>query len=158
MLALLDESLAVDHRLDNGIFVGDAHYGCATMVKGLQARGLVLVSKLRRNACLWVLYTGPRKFAGCFDRTPIDELPATDLPDEGQRLYPAPLCYKPFQCLLQVVFVLDADTDPAAPTPVTLFTTGLEIAPEQVYRLYRDRFQIEFNFRDAKQHLGLAVC
>ena len=23
---------------------------------------------------------------------------------------------------------------------------------------YRDRFQIEFNFRDAKQHLGLTAC
>ena len=32
------------------------------------------------------------------------------------------------------------------------------MAPARVCRLYRDRFQIEFNFRDAKQHLGLAAC
>ena len=32
------------------------------------------------------------------------------------------------------------------------------MTPEQVYRIYRDCFQIKFNFRDAKQHLGLVAC
>ena len=32
------------------------------------------------------------------------------------------------------------------------------MAPERIYRIHRDRFQIEFNFRDARQHLGLAAC
>ena len=41
---------------------------------------------------------------------------------------------------------------------MTLFATDPEMAPERIYRLYRDRFQIEFNFRDAKHHLGLAAC
>ena len=31
------------------------------------------------------------------------------------------------------------------------------MAPEQICRIYRDRFQIKFNFRDAKQHLRLAA-
>ena len=56
-----------------------------------------------------------------------------------------------------MVFVLDADADPAeVRKPTTLFATDPEMAPERVYRIYRARFQIEFNFRDAKQHLGLA--
>ena len=53
---------------------------------------------------------------------------------------------------------LDIDADPEDARPVILFATDPddpEMAPEQVYRIYRDRFQIEFNFRDAKQHLGL---
>lgn len=52
MLKLLDEALAVAHRPDIGIFVGNGHYGCALMFEGLQARGLDLVSKLRHDACL----------------------------------------------------------------------------------------------------------
>ena len=129
MLELLDEALAVDHRPDIGVFVGDGHYGCAPMVEGLQARGLELVSKLRCNAVLWVPWTAPptgrpgrpRKYAGRFDRA-------------------------------------DIPADPEEARPVTLFATDPEMAPERIYRIYRDRFQIEFNFRDAKQHLGLAAC
>ena len=152
MLALRDEALAVAHRPASDIFVGDGHYACEPMVTGLAARDLVLVSKLRRNAALWVPWTGPPTGR-------IGELPLIELPDEGLRLYHAQLYYKPFQKLLRVVFVLDEDDDPAAETrPTTLFASDPEMAPERIYRIYRDRFQIEFNFRDAKQHLGLAAC
>ena len=82
-----------------------------------------------------------------------------ELRDEGKHLYHAQLYYKPFQKLLRVALVLDEDADPAAEAqPTTLFTTDPEMAPKRIYRIYRDRFQIEFNFRDAKQHLGLAAC
>ena len=167
MLALLDGALAVEHRPDIDVFVGDGHYACEPMVKGLEARGLILVGKLRRDAALFVPWTGPptgrpgrpRKYAGRFDRTRIGELPAVEPPDEDKRLYHAQLYYKPFKQLLRVVFVLDADEDPAAVRkPTALFSTDPEMDPERMYRIYRDRFQIEFNFRDAKQHLGLAAC
>ena len=166
MLALLDGALAVEHRPDIDVFVGDGHYACE-MVKGLEARGLILVGKLRRDAALFVPWTEPptgrpgrpRKYAGRFDRTRIGELPAVEPPDEDKRLYHAQLYYKPFKQLLRVVFVLDADEDPAAVRkPTALFSTDPEMDPERMYRIYRDRFQIEFNFRDAKQHLGLAAC
>ena len=167
MLALLDGALAVEHRPDIDVFVGDGHYACEPMVKGLEARGLILVGKLRRDAALFVPWTEPptgrpgrpRKYAGRFDRTRIGELPAVEPPDEDKRLYHAQLYYKPFKQLLRVVFVLDADEDPAAVRkPTALFSTDPEMDPERMYRIYRDRFQIEFNFRDAKQHLGLAAC
>ena len=124
--------------------------------------GLHLVSKLRCNAVLWVPYTGlprkgpgrPRKHAGRFDRARIPELPAIDLSDEGRRLHHTQLYYKPFQRLLRVVFVLDIDADPEEARPVTLFATDPEMAPEQIYRIHRDRFQIEFNFRDASSTWG----
>ena len=84
MLDLLDKALAVEHRPDIDIFVGDGHYAC-----------------------------------------------------------------KPFKKLLRVVFVLDADEDPAeVRKPTALFATDPEMAPERIYRIHVDRFQIEFNFRD----------
>ena len=166
MLDLLDAARAVAHRPDIRVFVGDGHYGCAPMVKGLRERDLYLVSKLRRNAVLWVPWTEPptgrpgrpRKYAGRFDRATIPDLPAIDLEDEGKRLHHAQLYYKPFKCLLRVVFVLDIDADPEEARPTILFATDPEMDPERIHRIYRDRFQIEFNFRDAKQHLGLAAC
>ena len=167
MLALLDGALAVEHRPDIDVFVGDGHYACEPMVTGLDARGLELAGKLRRDAALWVPWTEPptgrpgrpRKYAGRFDRTRIGELPVVELPDEGKRLYHAQLICKPFGKLLRVVFVLDADADPAEVTrPTTLFSTDPQMEPKRIFRIYRDRFQIEFNFRDAKQHLGLAAC
>ena len=57
----------------------------------------------------------PRKYARRFDRRTLGELPTIDLPDEGRRLYHAQLCYKPFQSLHRVVFVLDATSIPQRP-------------------------------------------
>ena len=39
-----------------------------------------------------------------------------------------------------------------------LFSTDIDQAPTDIYRLYTLRFQIEFLFRDAKQFTGLADC
>ena len=147
---LLDGALAVEHGPDINVFVGDGHYACEPMVKGLDARGLELVSKPRRDAALWGPWTAPptgrpgrpRKYAGRFDHARISELPAVELPDEGKRLHHAQLYYKPFKKLLWVVFVLDADADPAAVVkPTTLFATDPEMDPERIYRIHVDRFQ-----------------
>jgi putative transposase len=39
---------------------------------------------------------------------------------------------------------------------VVLFSTDLNLEAERMVRFYSLRFQIEFNFRDAKQYFGLA--
>ncbi len=41
---------------------------------------------------------------------------------------------------------------------VLLYSTDLDLASERLLRFYSARFQIEFAFRDAKQHLGLNHC
>ena len=102
------------------------------------ARGLVLFSQLRRDTALWVPWTGP---------------PAQVRGVLRPRLHHAQLYYKPFKRPLRVVFVLDAD--PAAEAkPTTLFAADPEMAPAHIHRIHRDRFQIEFNFCDAKQAPG----
>ena len=52
---------------------------------------------------------------------------------------------------------------PSVPIPQTkegvlLHNTDLDLAPECIFRFHGARFQIEFAFRDAKQHLGLNDC
>ena len=62
---------------------------------------------------------------------------------------------KVWQCWLQVVYVLPRGADPETKKGVLLYSTDLDLAPERLFRFYDARFQIEFAFRDAKQHLGL---
>ena len=38
------------------------------------------------------------------------------------------------------------------------FSTNLERDPMQILKYYKTRFQMEFNFRDAKQFTGLTNC
>ncbi|MGB0884750.1 MAG: transposase, partial [Flavobacteriales bacterium] len=38
------------------------------------------------------------------------------------------------------------------------FSTDLELSAERLLEYYQTRFQIEFTFRDAKQHTGLNHC
>ena len=59
MLALLDEAMAIEQRPDTDVFVGNGHHACASMVEGLAERGLVLVSKLRRDAVALHRAAGP---------------------------------------------------------------------------------------------------
>ena len=39
-----------------------------------------------------------------------------------------------------------------------LFSTDLQLSGQLIYLYYKSRFQIEFLFRDAKQHVGLTHC
>ena len=47
---------------------------------------------------------------------------------------------------------------PNKPSYIVLFSSDLNQTADDLYRLYRLRFQIEFIFRDAKQFTGLSDC
>jgi hypothetical protein len=65
--------------------------------------------------------------------------------------------HKSLQRVVRVLLLL-CDKDPAKPRYVLLFSTDVEMAGEEIYLLYKARFQIEFLFRDAKQWTGLTQC
>jgi putative transposase len=56
---------------------------------------------------------------------------------------------------LNVVVILKSNLKTKAQAHVVLFSTTLEAAYDKIIKFYSLRFQIEFNFRDAKQHWGL---
>ncbi|MGD0612702.1 MAG: hypothetical protein ABSB41_14445, partial [Anaerolineales bacterium] len=62
---------------------------------------------------------------------------------------------KEFAIPLNVVIVLKTNLDTQAQAHVILFSTDLELSYEKIIKFYSLRFQIEFNFRDAKQYWGL---
>ena len=162
MLALLDEALAVEHRPDIDVFVGDGHYACEPMVAGLADRGLDLVGKLRRDAALWVPWTEPPTGR---PRRPPAQVRGPLRPQGGQHRRSCPQgraagrgpaavpCAAALQALQRTAAGWSSswtpDADPAEVSkPTTLFATDPEMAPERIHRIHRDRFQIEFNFRD----------
>ena len=65
------------------------------------------------------------------------------------------LWHKRFADLLNVVVVVKTNLQTGATAHVVLFSSDLELAYDKLVEYYRLRFQIEFNFRDAKQYWGL---
>lgn len=64
----------------------------------------------------------------------------------------------PGKCWLRVVYVLPHGAAPTAVEGALLYSSDTKLAPTRLVRPCRARFQIEFVFRDAKQHLGLHDC
>jgi putative transposase len=58
--------------------------------------------------------------------------------------------------LLNVVIIVKTDIEAKKSGRVVLFSTDLTLTGMKIIRFYSLRFQIEFNFRDAKQYFGLS--
>ena len=70
-------------------------------------------------------------------------------------LYQGQFYNKEFAFALNVVVILKTNLTTKAQSHVILFSTDLEQAYDKIIKFYSLRFQIEFNFRDAKQFWGL---
>jgi putative transposase len=65
------------------------------------------------------------------------------------------LLHREFPDRLNVVVLLKTNLETKASAYVILFSSDLELPYDQLIDFYSLRFQIEFNFRDAKQFWGL---
>ena len=63
--------------------------------------------------------------------------------------------HKEFGCELNVVIIVKINLKTRKMGHAILFSSDLELEWEKLVDYYSLRFQIEFNFRDAKQHFGL---
>ena len=71
------------------------------------------------------------------------------------QVYQATLRHKKFPGPLNVVCILKTHLQTHRKSHVLLFSSDLALAPEKIIDYYSLRFQIEFNFREAKQYWGL---
>jgi putative transposase len=158
-LAILKGVLAVQYLVMDGHF---GNYPSAWMV--LQT-GLQFVSKLRSDAALYEPFTG--KYCGrgarpkYGDKVDVRKMKKkylkSDKKEDGLRtqVYQAILLNKGFAFSLNVVVILKTNPATHKQAHVILFSTDLKLPYEKLYDYYTLRFQIEFNFRDAKQYWGL---
>jgi putative transposase len=143
----------------------DGHFGHHNALRMVRQRNLHLISKLRCDAALYFPYTGPyagrgphRKYG---DKLDYDNLPVSSLKEttvEGQMqtcIYQMQLLHKEFMQPLNIVILVKTNLRTQARAHVVLFSSDLALAYAPLVDYYGLRFQIEFNFRDAKQYWGL---
>jgi hypothetical protein len=151
--------LSVKHLVLDGFFGTSA---AAWLVRDC---GLHLISKLRYNAALYFPYTGAKPRRGPTPRYG-DKLDYAHLPadtclqtvTEGQivtQTYQLTVLHKEFADPLNLVVVVNTNLRTQKSAHILLFSTDLSLSAEQIVDFYSLRFQIEFNFRDAKQFWGL---
>ena len=75
--------------------------------------------------------------------------------DVRTRVYQAQVWHRNFPELLNVVVIVKTNLKTGRTAKVLLFSDDLALASETLIEYYSLRFQIEFDFRDAKQYWGL---
>jgi len=143
----------------------DGHFGNHNALHMAQQCHLHLISKLRHDAALYLPYEGSyagrgpqRKYGHKVDYRHIPEKYLQETTVEGHietRMYQAQVLHKEFAQALNVVILVKANLRTQAWAHVILCSSDLELAYDKLRDYYGLRFQIEFNFRDAKQYWGL---
>jgi putative transposase len=143
----------------------DGHFGNCPGAAMVTQTGLQLISKLRWNAALYFPYRGKYQGRGPhpkygqpvnirrMDKKYLKE--STTSKNIRTDVYQAELLNKEFAQPLNVVVILKTNLDTHAQAHVILFSTDRTLSYERMILFYSLRFQIEFNFRDAKQYWGL---
>jgi putative transposase len=143
----------------------DGHFGNHPALHMVRQCQLHLISKVRSDAALFFSYTGPSPKRGqrprLGERMDVRKIPEAYLKEitveDGieTRTYQMQLLHREFAEPLNVVILLKTNLETKAWAHVILFSSDLELSYDKLIDFYSLRFQIEFNFRDAKQFWGL---
>jgi putative transposase len=143
----------------------DGHFGHHNALPMARQSHLQLISTRRCDAALYLPATGPDAGRGPHrpDGRQLDypNMPAKDLTETTvaghihTRVYQTQLLHKEFAQPLNVVIIVKTNLHTLAQAHAILFSSDLTLAYASLVDYYGLRFQIEFNFRDAKQYWGL---
>ena len=143
----------------------DGHFGNYPAFLMVQQCGLQLISKLRYDAALCFPFSGEYKGSGPHpkygERVDYQHIPDTCLQsttvEKGIQtcVYQAQLLHPDFPDPLNVVILVKTNLTTQAWAHVLLFSGDLALSAEHMITYYSLRFQLKFNFRDAKQFWGL---
>ena len=146
-------------------FVFDGELGHNDAMQMVRQVGLHLISKLWYNSALSFPYDGPycgrgprRKYGQKVDyrNIPSTYLQSTAIDKEIKtQIYQMSLWPKKFAEMLNVVVIVKTQLQTHKTAHVVLFSSDLTLRYDLLIDYYRLRFQMEFNFRDAKQSWGL---
>ena len=143
----------------------DGHFGHHQAVLMARANGLELISKLRKDAAIYEKYDGTYSGRGAKKkygaRLKYDLLPPTYLRKSEQEkeiitnYYQGVFLHKEFAKEINAVIIVKINLKTRKLGHAILFSSDVGLSWEKLVDYYSLRFQIEFNFRDAKQHFGL---
>lgn len=147
------------------ILVGDCLFASYNFVAGAVRLGFNVVSRLRDDAVLQYIYTGPRKNGpgrpkeqeGTVDihnlREDVFVRDTVEIDGEEVTLFSATVKGKSLKRKIKVVIAELKCGDKVIRK--IFFSTDLDMKASEIFLLYHSRFQIEFIYRDAKQNTGL---
>lgn len=124
---------------------------------------LHLISKLRSNADMRYLYTGPKKPGPGRPKQYDGKIRWKNLEinrfelcceDDEIVIYTAVVNSVSLKRNIRIAYIRRKGSDRYA----VLFSTDINLDGLLIYKYYKARFQIEFLFRDAKQYTGLTHC
>lgn len=141
--------------------VADGFYAKKRFIDGVTQMGFVLISKLRCDADLRYLYQGrqksgrgrKRKYEGKVNLKKRKGFKYTGRQD-NYAIYEGVFYSTRFKSNLKVVKLEETETG----SVTLLFSTDIKLQAKTIVQYYHYRFQIEFLFRDARQHTGLNHC
>ena len=147
------------------ILVGDSLFASYNFVTGAVRLGFNVVSRLRDDAVMHYLYTGPQKSGrgrpkeldGTVDihnlRAGVFVRDTVEIDGENVTLFSATVKGKSLRRKIKVVIAEFRCGDKVIRK--ILFSTDTDMKASEILLLYHSRFQIEFIYRDAKQNTGL---
>ncbi len=146
-------------------FVYDGALGNNAALQMIKQTGLHIISKLRHDSELYFPYKGeysgkgkPRKYG---EKVTLESLTDEHLCEEKTegnirtRIYQVQVWHKKFPNMLNIVIIVRVNLSNGKISKVLLFSSDLGLSHDNLIDYYKLRFQIEFNFRDAKQYWGL---
>jgi len=143
----------------------DGHFGNASALQMALECKLHLISKLRSDSALYLPYDGvyagrgPKRIYG--DKLNPQAIPERFLcqttVEKGveSRIYQLQARHKSVAQLLNIVIISKTNLKTHAQAHVLLLSSDLALPFDKLIDYYCLRFQLEFNFRDAKQYWGL---
>ena len=147
-------------QLNITYLAADSYYSKKRFVLPIVEVGFHLVGALRKDAALQWLYEGeysgkgrPKKFDGkVIFPDALDRCDKIDHPEFI--LHSAVVWSNNLQRKIRILFIESSEHNRFA----LLYSTDVDLDPLKLLEIYQARFQIEFLFRDAKQHAGLHDC
>ncbi len=146
-------------------FVYDGAFGNKSGIQATRRADLHLISKLKKNSSLYFKFIGEQKGRGRkrkygelinYQEMNKKHLKKTTLnKDIETKIYQFQALHKTINEPINVILIFSTNQTTKKTTHTLLFSTDLKQGYEKIIDYYSLRFQIEFNFRDAKQYFGL---
>jgi hypothetical protein len=158
---------AVDLKGLSSILVADAWFNKKKFVDGVTKTGFEFISRLRTDANLLYLYDGlkktgrgrPIKYDGKVKIKAINTDKITKVYEDEQMIIYSGIVYSvSLKRNIKIAYTQYLNTDGQVKETIIYYSTNLQRSGEKIVEYYKARFQMEFIFRDGKQHTGLADC
>lgn len=146
----------------------DGQYGSQDYLALALQNKLHIISKLNYNASLRLPYCGEQKKRGrkrlLGKKVDLENIPVKYFQYKEEQNDKQTLSVYQFRAyannikgiLINVVVLIKFNHKTKKTSRVILFSSDLNLTAQQIIKYYELRFQIEFDFRDAKQYFGLS--